>query len=74
MPRPPLVLKEALPLLPVVAVCVTVVPSGLRQVIFTLTPEMAALAASRTTTWPLAVTRLPLRVAVRLIADSATQG
>ena len=36
MPRPPLVLKEALPLLPVVAVCVTVVPSGLRQVTFTL--------------------------------------
>ena len=68
MPRPPLVLKEAVPLLPVVAICVAEVPSGLRQVAFTLTPDTAALAALRTTTWPLTVTRLPTRVPERLMA------
>ena len=41
-----------MPQLPVEAVCVMEVPSGLRQVTFTITPETAELAASRTTTWP----------------------
>ena len=68
MPRLPLVLNWAIPVEPVVAVWVTVVPSGLRQATFTFTPETAALAASRTTTWPLTVTRLPMRVAERLMA------